>query len=72
MSLSPQSKTNLTRVPGDGERAQDEAGASDIDLVADEDVDDLHERGLDGLRVLEIGDGMEARFGRVRTPRTIR
>ncbi len=33
-------------------------------MVADEGVDDFHERGLDGLRVLEVGDGVEARFGR--------
>src|SRR6202035_1765856 len=55
----------LARVPdGDAKRAQDEASARDIDVVADEGVNDFHERGLDGLLVLEISDGMEARFGR--------
>ncbi len=55
---------SLAGVAGrDAERAQDEAGARDIDLVADEGVDDFHERGLDGLLVLEHGDGMEARLG---------
>jgi len=49
---------------GDAECAEDEAGARNIDVVADQGVHDFHERGLDGLRVLEIGDGMEARFGR--------
>lgn len=49
---------------GDEESAQDEAGAADIDVVADEGVDDFHERGLDGMRVFEHGDGMETRLGR--------
>lgn len=58
-------EVSLARISDrDAERAQDEAGASNVDLVADEGVDDFHQRGLDGLRVLEIGDGMEARFGR--------
>ena len=61
----PAIEMSFARVPdGDAESAQDEASARDIDVVADEGVDDFHERGLDGLRVLEIGDGMEARFGR--------
>jgi len=33
-------------------------------VIADEGVDDLHERGLDGLSVFQERYGMEARFGR--------
>ena len=32
--------------------------------MADDGVDDLHERGLDGLLILDEGDRMEAGFGR--------
>lgn len=49
---------------GDEESAHDEAGAVDLDVVADEGVDDFHERGLDGLRIFKNGDGVEARLGR--------
>jgi hypothetical protein len=44
--------------------AQDELGAAMVDGVANEGVDDFHERGLDGFLVVEDGDGMEARLGR--------
>jgi hypothetical protein len=58
-------ETGLGGVAGGyAERAQDEAGAGDIDLIADEGVDDFHERGLDGFLILEHGDGMKARLGR--------
>ena len=61
----PAIETNLAGIPDrDAERAEDEAGASEVNLVADEGVDDFHERGLDGLVTLEIGDRMEARLGR--------
>jgi hypothetical protein len=46
------------------ESAKDELGAAEVDGVADEGVDDLHERGLDGLLVFDEGDGVKARFGR--------
>ena len=49
---------------GDEESAHDEAGAVDFDVVADEGVDDFHERGLDGLGIFKHGNGMEARLGR--------
>src|SRR5437879_2169813 len=46
----PAIETNLAGIPDrDAERAQDEAGASDVDLVADEGVDDFHEPALDGV-----------------------
>ena len=49
---------------GDVKGAQYESCAGDIDLVANDGVDDLHERGLDGRSVLNQRDGMEPRFGR--------
>jgi hypothetical protein len=45
---------------GDMEGAEDEFGTLQIDGVAQESVDDFHEGGLDGLLVLDEGDGMEA------------
>ena len=45
---------------GDVKGAQDELGAAKVDGVADEGVDDLHERGLDGFLVLDEGDGVKA------------
>jgi hypothetical protein len=49
---------------GDMEGAEDEFGALQVDGVADEGVDDFHEGGLDGLLVLDEGDGMETGVGR--------
>src|ERR1700733_11861487 len=46
------------------EGAEDKFGAFEIDGIADEGVDDLHERGLDGLLVLNDSDGVKARFRR--------
>ncbi len=40
--------------------AEDEFGAVEIDGVAGEGVDDLHERGLEGFFVFDESDGMEA------------
>src|SRR4029077_14305503 len=48
---------------GDVKGAQHDSCAGDIDLVANDSVDDLHERGLDGRCVLDERDGMESRFG---------
>src|ERR1039458_4005691 len=39
-------------------------GAFEVDGVAGEGVDDFHEGGLDGLLVLDEGDGVEACVGR--------
>ena len=49
---------------GDVEGAEQELGAFEVDGVAGEGVDDLHERGLNGLLALDLGDGMEAGVGR--------
>jgi len=48
----------------DVKSAQNQAGAIHVDVIADEGVDDLHERGLDGLSVFQECYRMEARFGR--------
>lgn len=48
---------------GDVESAQDECGAFHIDGIAHEGVDDFHQRGLDGLGIFQVRDGMEARLG---------
>jgi len=48
---------------GDVKSAQDELGAADIDGVADQGVDDLHERGLDAFFIFYEGDGVKARLG---------
>jgi hypothetical protein len=56
---------HVARILGrDVEGANDQLGALDVEGIADESVDDFHERGLDGLGVFEHGDGMEAREGR--------
>jgi hypothetical protein len=49
---------------GDVEGAKNELGAVQVDGVAGEGVDDFHEGGLDGLLVLDEGDGVEAGVGR--------
>jgi len=49
---------------GDVEGSQDQRGAFDVERVADQAVDDFHERGLDGVFVFDDGDGMQAREGR--------
>ena len=49
---------------GDVEGAENQCGALQIDGIAQERVHDLHERDLDGLFVLDEGDGMETRLGR--------
>ena len=49
---------------GDVEGAEQEFGAFEVDGVAGEGVDDFHERGLNGLLALDLGDGMKAGFGR--------
>jgi hypothetical protein len=45
---------------GDAEGAEDQVGAAEVDGAADERVDDFHERGLDGFRVLEQRDVVDA------------
>jgi hypothetical protein len=45
---------------GGVEGAEDELGAFEVDGVAGESVDDFHERSLDGLLVLDEGDGVKA------------
>ena len=45
---------------GGVEGAEDKFGALGVNGVADQGVDDLHERGLDGLLVFEERDGMDA------------
>src|ERR1035437_6824526 len=45
---------------GDVEGAEDELGAFEVDGIAGESVDDFHERGLDGLLVLDEFDGVKA------------
>jgi len=53
------------RIPdSDVQGAEDELGAAEVDGIADEGVDDLHERDLDRLRIFDVGDGMQARLGR--------
>ena len=49
---------------GKAESADDQGGAFDVDGVAHEGVDDLHQCVLDGLFVFDHGDGMEARLWR--------
>jgi len=44
--------------------AENELGAAVVDGVADEGIDDLHERGLDGCGIVEDGHGMKAGLGR--------
>ena len=48
----------------DVQGAKDQFGALEVDGVAHECVDDFHQRGLDGLFVLEDGDGVKARLRR--------
>ena len=48
----------------DVESADDQLGALGIDGVADERVDDFHQRGLNGLFALELSDGMKTRARR--------
>jgi hypothetical protein len=50
---------------GDMKGAEQELGAFEVDGIAGEGVDDFHERGLNGLLALDLGDGMEAGVGRV-------
>jgi hypothetical protein len=45
---------------GDEEGFEDEVGAAQVDGVAGEGVDDFHEGSLNGLLVLDEGDGMQA------------
>ena len=49
---------------GDVEGAEQELGAFEVDGIASEGVYDFHERGLNGLLALDLGDGMKAGFGR--------
>jgi hypothetical protein len=49
---------------GDVESAQDELGAAEVDAVADEGVDEFHERGLNAFLAFNEGDGVNARLGR--------
>lgn len=49
---------------GGVECAQEQLAAAEVDGVAGEGVDDLHERSLDGLLVLDDGDGVKAGVGR--------
>jgi hypothetical protein len=49
---------------GDVEGAEDERGALQVDGVAHEGVDDFHKRDLEGLLVLDEGDGVQARLRR--------
>jgi len=49
---------------GDVESFDDEVGAAQVDVVADQGVDDFHERGLDGFFVFELRDGVKAGAGR--------
>ena len=49
---------------GDVEGAEQELGAAEVDGVAGESVDDFHERGLNGLLALDLGDGVKAGVGR--------
>ena len=51
---------------GDVKGAEQELGAFEVDGIAGEGVDDFHERGLNGLLALDLGDGMEAGVGRGR------
>ncbi len=46
---------------GDVQGAQDETGTLGVEGVADESIEDFHERGLDGVLVFDDGDGMQAR-----------
>ena len=48
---------------GDVKSAQDELGAAEVDGIANQGVDDFHERDLDAFLVLDEGDGMKARLG---------
>jgi len=49
---------------GDVEGAEDQCSPLGVKRVADESVDDFHERGLDSVFIFNNGDGMEAREGR--------
>jgi hypothetical protein len=46
----------------DVEGTKNERGALGVDGVAHQRVDDFHERHLDGLLVLDEGDGVQARL----------
>src|SRR3984885_13405156 len=48
----------------DVEGADDQLGALGVDGVANERVDDFHQRGLNGLFALELSDGMKTRARR--------
>ena len=48
---------------GDVEGLEHEVSAAEVDGVAGDGVDDFHERGLDGLLVLDESDGVEAGVG---------
>lgn len=48
----------------DVESPEDQAGAIHVDVIADEGVDDFHERRLNGFLIFKHGDGMDARLGR--------
>ena len=48
---------------GDVKSAEDELGAAEVDGIADQGVDDLHERGLDAFFVLDQGDGVKTGLG---------
>jgi len=59
----PTIEASLAGIPGcDAGRAEDEAGARNVDVVAEESVHNFHERELDGLSVLEISDGWRRDF----------
>jgi hypothetical protein len=44
--------------------AQDQRGALHVDGIAQQRIHDFHQRGLDGLFVLDAGERMQARLGR--------
>jgi hypothetical protein len=48
---------------GDMKGAQDELGAAEVDGIADQGVNDFHERGLDAFFILNECDGVKARLG---------
>ena len=48
---------------GDVKGFDDEFGATQVDVVAGQGVDDFHERGLDGLFIFDEGDGVETGVG---------
>jgi hypothetical protein len=57
---------------GDVEGFEHEVGAAEVDGVAGVGVDHFHERGLDGLLVLDEGDGWRRALGGTWTPRIMR